>query len=36
MEKSKKDSNVKIISLPQVSELDNGIDVNLIVEYYSR
>ena len=27
---------VKIISGPQVSELQNGIDVNLIIEYYSR
>ncbi len=36
MEKSKKDANVKIISLPQISELNNGVDINLIVEYYSR
>jgi len=26
----------KIISLPQLEEIDNGIDVNLIIEYYSR
>ena len=26
----------KIISLPQPEEIDNGIDINLIIEYYSR
>ncbi|MGI5841312.1 MAG: 30S ribosomal protein S4 [Patescibacteria group bacterium] len=36
MEKSKKDNSVKIISQPVVDELNNDIDVNLIVEYYSR
>ncbi len=32
----KKDHSAKVTSLPLCEELTNGIDVNLIVEYYSR
>jgi len=33
---NKTNCSVKIISPPQVADIQTGVDVNLIIEYYSR
>jgi small subunit ribosomal protein S4 len=36
LETNNKDYSTKVISLPKADENTNGIDINLIIEYYSR